>query len=85
VTLRQAVLFVGSNALTMWVLQPLAMVAAQNVSGIPLMGAKALALCGSVVANFLLYRYVVWRREPVEVTPSPLPAGPSGAPAAARR
>jgi putative flippase GtrA len=61
VTLRQAVLFVGSNALTMWVLQPVVMVAAQSVAGVPLMEAKVLALGGSVVANFLLYRYVVWR------------------------
>ncbi len=60
VTLRQALLFVGSNAMTMWVLQPLVMVAAQTAAGVPLMGAKVLALGGSVVANFLLYRYVVW-------------------------
>ncbi len=59
-TLRQALLFVGSNAMTMWVLQPVVMVVAQSVTGVPLMGAKVLALGGSVVANFLLYRYVVW-------------------------
>ena len=62
VTLRQAALFVGSNALTMWVLQPVVMVAAETraLTGVPLMGAKVLALGGTVVANFLLYRYVVW-------------------------
>ena len=59
-TLRQALLFVGSNAMTMWVLQPVVMVVAQSVTGVPLMGAKVLALGGTVVANFLLYRYVVW-------------------------
>ena len=64
VTLRQAALFVGSNALTMWVLQPVVMVAAQSVTGVPLMGAKVLALGVTVVANFLLYRYVVWAPEP---------------------
>lgn len=85
VTLHQALLFVGSNALTMWVLQPVVMVAAQSVSGVPLMGAKVLALGGSVVANFLLYRYVVWGPRSVGVRPSPLPAGPSAAPEATRR
>jgi putative flippase GtrA len=64
VTLRQAMLFVGSNALTMWVLQPLVMVAAQSATGVPLMVAKVLALGSTVVANFLLYRYVVWAPEP---------------------
>jgi putative flippase GtrA len=61
VTVRQAILFVASNAMTLWVLQPVVMVAAQSVTGLPLMEAKVLALGGSVVANFLLYRYVVWQ------------------------
>lgn len=60
VTVRQAILFVASNAMTLWVLQPVVMVAAQSVTGLPLMEAKVLALGGSVVANYLLYRYVVW-------------------------
>jgi putative flippase GtrA len=60
-TPRQAGLFVGSNALTMWVLQPLVIVAAQSMLGAPLMGAKVVALAGSVVADFLLYRHLVWR------------------------
>jgi putative flippase GtrA len=60
VTLRQAVLFVASNGATMWVLQPLLISAVHDVADVPLMAAKVVALGGSVVANFLLYRYVVW-------------------------
>ncbi len=60
VTLRQAVLFVASNGATMWVLQPLLIHAVHDVVSVPLMVAKVIALGGSVVANFLLYRYVVW-------------------------
>ena len=59
-TLRQAVLFVGSNGVTMWVLQPLADPRGAERDRVPLMVAKVLALGGTVVANFLLYRYVVW-------------------------
>jgi putative flippase GtrA len=59
-TLRQAGLFVGSNAVTMWLLQPLLIHAAYDVAAVPLMVAKVAALGGSVVANFLAYRYVVW-------------------------
>ena len=46
----------------MWLLQPLLIHAAYDVATVPLMGAKVVALAGSVVANFLLYRYVVWHR-----------------------
>ena len=60
VTLRQAVLFLGTNAFTMWLLQPVLIQAAYDVAQAPLMLAKVVALGGSVVANFLLYRYVVW-------------------------
>ncbi len=60
VTLRQAVLFVASNGATMWVLQPLLIHTVHDVVSVPLMTAKVVALGGSVVANFLLYRYVVW-------------------------
>ena len=60
-TLGQAVLFVASNGVTMWLLQPLLIHAAYDVAAVPLMVAKVLALGGSVVGNFLLYRYVVWR------------------------
>ena len=64
VTLRQAVLFVASNGATMWVLQPLLISAVHDVADVPLMAAKVVALGGSVVANFLLYRYVVWPAAP---------------------
>jgi putative flippase GtrA len=70
-TLGQAVLFVTSNAGTMWVLQPLLIHTAYDVAAVPLVVAKVVALCGSVVANFLFYRYVVWR-------PSSRPRGTSG-------
>lgn len=60
VTVRQAVLFLGTNAFTMWLLQPVLIQAAYDVAQAPLMAAKVAALGGSVVANFLLYRYVVW-------------------------
>ena len=67
ITLRQAALFVASNGATMWVLQPLLIHAVHDVVAVPLMAAKVIALGGSVVANFLLYRYVVW---PVRATAS---------------
>ena len=60
VTVRQAVLFVAANGATMWVLQPVLIHATHDVVAVPLMIAKVVALGGSVVANFLLYRYVVW-------------------------
>jgi putative flippase GtrA len=63
VTLRQAGLFLGTNGLTMWVLQPLLIGVASGPMATPLIVAKFLAIGGSVVANFLLYRYVVWPRE----------------------
>jgi putative flippase GtrA len=65
VTPRQALLFLATNAFTMWLLQPIVMYAAFEVAAAPLMPAKVVALAGSVVGNFLLYRYVVWPREPV--------------------
>jgi len=66
VTLRQAVLFVASNGVTMWVLQPLLISGVHDAAHVPLMAAKLVALGGSVVANFLLYRYVVWPDRAVE-------------------
>jgi putative flippase GtrA len=60
VTWHQAVLFVASNGATMWVLQPLLIHAVHDLAAVPLMAAKVVALGGSVVVNFLLYRYVVW-------------------------
>jgi putative flippase GtrA len=63
VTLRQAVLFLATNAFTMWLLQPLLMLLSHDYSSAPLILAKVVALAGSVVVNFVLYRYVVWPRE----------------------
>jgi putative flippase GtrA len=60
VTARQAGWFLATNAFTMWLLQPALIHAAYDVAHVPLMAAKVVALGGSVVANFLLYRYVVW-------------------------
>ena len=60
VTLHQAALFVAVNGATMWVLQPALIHLVHDVASVPLMVSKVLALGGSVVANFLLYRYVVW-------------------------
>jgi putative flippase GtrA len=60
VTLRQAALFLATNGFTMWLLQPLLIHAAYDVATVPLMAAKVVALAGSVVVNFLLYRHVVW-------------------------
>lgn len=85
-TLRQALLFLGTNGLTMWVLQPLLIQAAYDLASAPLMAAKLVALSGSVVANFLLYRTVVWPLErPETATSAPLPGDRVAAPAAARR
>lgn len=64
-TVRQAVLFVATNGFTMWLLQPALMYVAHELVMAPLMPAKLVALAGSVVGNFLLYRYVVWPRVPV--------------------
>ena len=89
VTLRQVVLFVASNAATMWVLQPLLIDVVHDVVAVPLMAAKVVALGGSVVANFLLYRYVVWREpqapDTVTVGQQQQPAGHAAAPEATRR
>jgi putative flippase GtrA len=90
VTLRQVVLFVATNGFTMWLLQPLLIDAAYDVASAPLMLAKVVALGGSVVANFLLYRYVVWPGEPdddvaARVRPSRRPAGLVAARGAGRR
>jgi putative flippase GtrA len=84
-TARQALMFLGTNGLTMWLLQPLLIHAAYDVLAAPLVVAKVVALGASVVANFLLYRYVVWGDVARSVTPSPVPAGLAAAPEAARR
>jgi putative flippase GtrA len=59
-TRGQGVAFLASNAFTMWVLQPVLMVTAGHVVGLPVMACKLLALAGSTIGNFLLYRYAVW-------------------------
>lgn len=60
VTGRQVLVFLATNALTMWLLQPLVIVLVHGWAGTPLMPAKTLALGASVMTNFLLYRFVVW-------------------------
>jgi putative flippase GtrA len=60
VALRDAVLFLAANGSTMWLLQPVLITLAHDLLASPLMLAKVGALAVSVVANFLLYRYVVW-------------------------
>jgi putative flippase GtrA len=87
-TVRHAVLFVAANGSTMWLLQPLLIMLAHVMLATPVMIAKVGALGVSLVANFLLYRYVVWPHEPARVgavTPRPRPAGLDAAPVAARR
>ena len=78
-------LFLATNGVTMWVLQPLLIHAAYDVASVPLMVAKVVALGGSVVANFLLYRYVVWPAASGTLSPSPGSADRVAAPEAARR
>jgi putative flippase GtrA len=60
VTLRHAALFLAANGGTMWVLQPSLIIVAHDALAAPMMVAKLAGLAVSVVANFLLYRYVVW-------------------------
>jgi putative flippase GtrA len=57
---QQALAFLATNGLTMWLLQPLVIGVAHGLAGTPLLLAKTLALGVSVVTNFLVYRYVVW-------------------------
>jgi putative flippase GtrA len=82
-TVRHAVLFLATTGSTMWVLQPLLIDAVVATVGGPVLLAKLVALAASVVANFVLYRNVVWRRE---VLSAALPlAGPDAARVVARR
>jgi len=64
VTAGQTLAFLATNALTMWLLQPVVIVVAHSLAGTPLLAAKALSLGVSMVTNFLLYRYVVWPASP---------------------
>ena len=60
VTAQQAFAFLATNGFTMWLLQPVVIGLAHGLAGTPLLVAKAVALGGSMVTNFVLYRYVVW-------------------------
>jgi putative flippase GtrA len=60
VALRDAVLFVAATGGTMWLLQPSLILLAHDLLAAPVMIAKVASLSVSVLANFLLYRYVVW-------------------------
>jgi len=60
VTGHQAIAFLGTNALTMWLLQPVVIAVAHGLAGMPLLSAKVLALGVTVFTNFVFYRYVVW-------------------------
>jgi putative flippase GtrA len=82
---QQALGFLATNGFTMWLLQPAVIGLAHGLAGTPLLATKALALGASVVVNFLLYRYVVWRRPAPRISPTPAPAGLDAAPEAARR
>ena len=82
-TLRQAVLFVATTGSTMWVLQPVLIDTLTQLGVQPMMLAKVVGLGGSVVANYLMYHYVVWPR--AGVSREPQPAGLVAAPVAARR
>ena len=71
VTSQQAVAFVGTNAVTMWLLQPMVIGLAHGLLATPVILAKGLALGTSVVTNFLLYRFVVWPERPIAPSTGP--------------
>ncbi|MGC4109563.1 MAG: GtrA family protein [Nocardioides sp.] len=83
VTSRQVLAFLGTNGLTMWVVQPLVIVAAHRWLGAPVPVTKLVALGSTVLVSFVLYRYVVWREVGLRTVPGP--AGLAAAPEAARR
>lgn len=56
---RQAVLFVVTNALTLWVIQPALIHAVLAVTGVVLVS-KVVAVGCCVCLNFVAYRWVVW-------------------------
>lgn len=62
-TVRQSLLFLATNSVSMWLVQPLVIWALLAVlpsfTGVTL-GAKLAAIAVSLVVNFLAYRYVVW-------------------------
>jgi putative flippase GtrA len=79
-TAQQALGFLATNGFSMWLLQPLVIGVAHTLLDVPLMLAKVLALASSMVTNFVLYRYIVYK-----VRPEKTPAGLVAAPEAARR
>ena len=58
-TVRQAVRFVGTTGLVLWVAQPLVMYAVLGVTDV-LVLAKVLAIGTCLALNFAAYRFVVW-------------------------
>jgi putative flippase GtrA len=72
-TLRHALLFVGTTGVTLWVVQPLVMYAVLGVVD-ALWLAKVLAIGACLALNFAAYRLVVWPSDPgtaTEVVPDP--------------
>ncbi|MFD0805672.1 GtrA family protein [Nocardioides caeni] len=81
-TLRDALLFVASTGLVMWVAQPLLIhgwlwllergpevtLGAMAADDVRLWGAKLASIACSLVLNFLAYRFVVWPHRPAAGT-----------------
>jgi putative flippase GtrA len=66
-TLRHAVLFLATNGVTLWVLQPLVIHAllalapgGEDPGDLLVLGVKVAAIGVSFVLNFVAYRWVVW-------------------------
>ncbi|MCD4525565.1 GtrA family protein [Nocardioides sp. cx-173] len=66
-TLRHAALFLATNAVTLWMVQPLVihglLALLEDVVGpddLLVLGAKLVAIGVSFVLNFVAYRFVVW-------------------------
>jgi putative flippase GtrA len=80
-TLRQTVLFVAVTAVGQWGLQPLLILAARAgleatalSTALVLPAAKVIAIGGSLVYNFVLYKTVVFRgAAPDQPVPEPTP------------
>jgi putative flippase GtrA len=77
-TLRHAVLFLATNGLTLWVVQPLVIHGllallddADGSDDLLVLVTKVAAIGVSFVLNFLAYRWVVWPS--VEVSSDPRP------------
>ena len=86
-TLRQALRFVGTTGVVLWVAQPLVMYAVLGVTD-ALVVAKVLAIGTCLALNFAAYRFVVWPTATVPAAPghecacrAPAAAGRSPRPA----